>query len=219
MNKETTNWPRIATYVALVAALLGAVADVLLLYNPAGGYELNDYVFTLDIPPTRMLIGHYLGIFFIPLEMLGLFQVYRALKPAGPTLSWGVIISALYLGFPGVVYHATVGFTASFLRSATNNPAVDMQATWEYVRLLSDPLAAVLPVGFFIMSGLLIYTILKQPTLYPRWMAACTPLTFYLLCVLAYLVVPSVGTILAPAGFNLSFFFFFAISLWAEKTK
>ncbi len=177
---------------------------------------MNDYQFMLVLDPTRVMVGHFLGIFFIPLEMLGLFQVYRALKPAGGKLSWAIVIAALYLGFPGVVYHASVAFTAAFLRTMTDNPAIDLQQSWEYVRLLSDLLAAVLPVGFIVMSGLLIYTILKKPTLYPRWMAACTPLTFYALCILAYLLVPAVGTILAPAGFNLSFFCFFAISLWAE---
>lgn len=216
---QQTNWIRIATYIALISAMLGAVADVLLLYNPAGGYELQGdlkYAFLLDLDANRVMIGHFLGIFFIPLEMLGLFQVHRALKPAG-AYAWAIVISALYLGFPGVVYHATVAFSKAFIDVKAANPQLAMEESWNHVIMLSDPLAAVLPIGFIIMSALLIYTILKQPTKYPKWMAACTPLTFYVICILAYLVVPGIGNVLAPAGFNLSFMLFFIFSLKAEQ--
>lgn len=216
MQTNTKDWPRIATYIALTAALIGATADVLLLYNPAGGYENNDYRFLLDIAPNRILIGHFLGIFFIPLEMLGLFQVYRALKPAGKPLAWTVVISALYLGFPGVVYHGSVSYVGALLRGVQENPG--LAGEWEYTRLLVDPLAAVLPLGFVVMTVVLIYTILKKPTNYARWMAWCTPLSFYVLFLVSYLVVPAVGSVLIPAGFNLAFFFFFLFSLKAEKS-
>ena len=215
MKTDTRDWPRIATYIALSAALLGAIADVLLLYNPAGGYENNDYLFLLDIEPNRILLGHYLGIFFIPLEMMGLFQVYRALKPAGKSLSWAVVISALYLGFPGVVYHGSVGYVGAMLRSVQENPILADE--WLYTRLLVDPLAAILPVGFVVMTVILIYTILKKPTNYKRWMAWCTPLSFYVLFLVSYLMIPPLGALLIPAGFNLAFFFFFLFSLKAEK--
>lgn len=212
------NWIRKATYVAMCAAVLGAVADLLLLYNPNGGYFDNTYMFLLDISQTRLMAGHFLGIFAIPLEMLGLFQVYRALKPAGTKLAWAVMICTLYLGFPGVVYHGTVAFTGAYLKLMQQAPAnfEQMADLWPQVRLLSDVLAAALPAGFFVLSGLLLYTILKKPTLYPRWMAAFTPITFYVIFFLAFFIVKPVGAVLIPAGFNLSFLGFFAVSIYAE---
>lgn len=213
--KPKTDMIRVATYIALAAALLGAVADVLLLYNPNGGYEMDDYRFMLDLAPTRILIGHFLGIVFIPLEMLGLFQVYRALKPAGEGWAWAIVVSALYLGFPGVVYHGTVASTSSVLRLMEQAPEL-VKPEWDFIRLQVDPLAAALPIGFVIMTIILTYVILKKPTLYPKWMAWCNPLTFYALFLICYLIIPPLGSLLIPAGFNLAFFFFFLFSLIAE---
>lgn len=216
--KQGKDMVRIATYIALIAALLGATADVLLLYNPKGGYEADDYRFLLDLCKYRMLTGHFLGIIFIPLEMLGLFQVYRALKPAGGYWAWAIVICALYLGFPGVVYHGTVVSTGSVLRLMEQAPTI-VAPEWDYIRMQVDPLAVALPLGFVIMTIILTYVILTKPTLYPKWMAWCNPLTFYVLFLVSYLIVPAVGSFLIPAGFNLAFFFFFMFSLIAEKKQ
>lgn len=204
-----------ATYVALFASLAAALADVLLLYSPNGGYEAKDMGFLLNIPANRMMLGHFLGIFCIPLSMLGLLHVFHCIKPAGKYLPYVVCFGAVYLGYPGVMYHGSVAYTAAFLQLANHGDVAAMGMV-PHIRLLADPVAAFMPVAFIIVSLLFAYTVWNRETLYPRWMAFCNPFTFYLLCIVAYLTVPPIGNLLAPAGFNLSFFLFFICSLWAE---
>ncbi|MDX2001481.1 MAG: DUF6796 family protein [Chitinophagales bacterium] len=204
------------TKLAIVAAFIGAVADVLLLYNPEGGYENGDYFFLTQISNFRLLAGHYIGIFFIPLAMMGLLHVYHCLKPAGVTLAAGICMATLYLGYPGVVFHGTVAFTANFLKLMINGDT-NINSLMPYIRMLSDPLAIFMPLAFMTVSGLFVYTVIRRQTRYKRWMLFCNPLTFYSIFLVSYIVVPPVGEILLPAGFNLSFGLFFLCSLAAEK--
>jgi hypothetical protein len=208
----TTDYPRLVAKLAIVAAFLGTVADLLLLYSPTGGYEVGDYQFLQGISANRIMIGHYLGIFFIPLEMLGLFQVYRCLKPAGGWMPWAVVIGALFIGYPGIAYHGMVAFIHQMIQQGTLDAAA-----LERVRLLSEPVGAALAVGGGIVAGIMVYLILKKETLYPKWMVWCNPGAFYVLFAVCYLVIPVVGNFLIPAGFNLAFLLFFGCSLVAEK--
>lgn len=208
----TTDYPRLAAKLAIAAALLGAVADVLLLYSPNGGYETGDYAFLADIDTTRIVLGHYLGIFFIPLEMLGLFHVYRCIRPAGPKLAWAVVLGALFIGYPGVAYHGMVAFIHTLVANGLAN-----EALLEHMRLLSEPAGGALAVGGGVVAALFLYTVLKRETRYAKWMAYTNPGTFYVLFAISYLVLPVVGNVLLPAGFNLAFACFFACSLVAER--
>lgn len=214
MAISTTDYPRLAAKIAIVAALLGAVADVLLLYSPNGGYETGDYQFLLYITTERIIIGHYIGLFFIPLAMLGLFQVYRSLKPAGGAWPWIIVLGALFIGYPGVAYHGMVAFIHTLVSQGTAD-----EALLEHMRLLSEPVGGVLALGGGIVSVLFLYIVLKKDTRYPKWMAFANPGVFYLIIALSYLLVPPVGNVLLPAAFNLSFMLFFACSLAAERKE
>ncbi len=209
---KNADYPRLAAKIAIAAAFMGAVADVLLLYSPNGGYETGDYQFLKDIDTNRIVVGHYLGLLFIPLEMLGLFHIYRCLKPAGGWLPWAVVVGALFIGYPGVAYHGMVAFIHTLVNQGTADAALS-----EHLRLLSEPVGGALAVGGGVVAVLFAYTVLKKPTLYPRWMAFANPGTFYIVFALSYLIVPPVGNVLLPAAFNLSFMLFFACSLVAER--
>jgi hypothetical protein len=206
-------------YVAIIAAFIGAVADVLLLYNPAGGYEKGDYFFLLPISEGRLLAGHYLGIFFIPISMLGLLHVYHSLKPGGITLAAIICLAAVYLGFPGVVYHGAVGPMAWFIHHSRTIMPPSPDSVPPVVHAYVDALAVALPLGFAIVSGLFTFMVWKRPTRYNKWMLFCNPATFYIVIIITYLVIPPVGNVLAPAGFNLSFMLFFICSLRAERQQ
>ncbi|CAN5356245.1 hypothetical protein BH09BAC1_BH09BAC1_02050 [soil metagenome] len=212
MAAPITDYPRLAAKIAIAAALLGAVADVLLLYSPNGGYEMGDYAFLRDISTNRIVIGHYLGIFFIPLEMLGLFHIYRCIKPAGGWMPWAVVIGALFIGYPGVAYHGMVAFIHTLVTQGTAGAALI-----EHMRMLSEPVGAALAVGGLAVAGVFMYVVLKKHTFYPKWMACTNPGTFYIIIALTYLLIPPVGNLLMPAAFNLSFALFFACSLAAER--
>lgn len=208
---------KIASIIALIASLVGALADVLLLYNPAGGYETGDYHFLMDIPETRLLVGSYLGVFFIPLEILGLWHVYRALEPAGKKLVYPMIFMAVYAIFPGVVYHGTIGFTATFLKLSPLMSPELLNTNMDFLKALFEPLGATLFVLFTIASLLFVYIVTTKETHYCKWMAIANPFGIYMVFVLLYLSVPTIGNLLIPAGFNLAFFFFFLCSLLAVR--
>lgn len=214
MATTTTDYPRLAAKIAITAALLGAVADVLLLYSPRGGYETGDYQFLLDISQERIIIGHYMGIFFIPLAMLGLFHVYRCIMPAGGALPWAIVLGALFIGYPGVAYHGMVAFIHTLVHQGGADAAL-----LDYFRLLSEPVGGVLALGGGIVAILFMFVVLKRPTHYAKWMAFANPGVFYLVIALSYLLIPPVGNLLMPAAFNLSFAIFFACSLVAERGK
>ncbi len=211
-TSTTTDYPRLAAKVAIAAALLGAVADLLLLYSPNGGYETGDYQFLKEISTNRIIVGHYLGILFIPLEMLGLFHIYRCIKPAGGWMPWAVVMGALFVGYPGVAYHGMVAFIHTLVTQGTADAGL-----MEHMRLLSEPVGAALAVGGLAVAGIFMYIVIKKPTLYPKWIAFANPGTFYVVIAISYLLIPPVGNVLMPAAFNLSFLLFFACSLVAER--
>lgn len=212
---------KLACIIALIAALVGAVADVLLLYNPAGGYETGDYSFLLTISDTRLLAGSFLGVFFIPFEILGLVHIYKAIKPAGKII-YPIIFLGVYAVFPGVAYHGTVGLTATFVKFSEQLPdtykAFSVERL-EYIKSLFEPLGLALFVAFAIVSLLFAYVVVFKKTHYRSWMALFNPLAIYVVFVLLYLVYKPLGAILVPAGFNLAFFFFFLCSILAVKKK
>lgn len=198
--------------IAMGAALLGALADVLLLYNPQGGYEAGNYLFLQDIGSQRLLWGHYIGILIIPLEALGLWFIYEGIKPAGKNIGLAVLVIGVYVIFPGVAYHTTVIFTAHFLKLKQELPEESSAHLQELIPLwksFSEPLAAVLFTGFAVASLLLVWVLVQKRTDFAKWLAWWNPLTFYAVFLILYLVLPAVGTLLVPAGFNLAFFLFF----------
>lgn len=204
----------------MFGALLGAVGDVLLLYSPEGNYEAGDYLFLADIHPHRLLIGAYLGILFIPLEAFGLAVIYEKLKPAIEHKAWLFTIAIFFTLFPGIAYHATCAYTGIYLSIAQDLPADQSAYLFEqfnFIKLLFEPLGAFLAIGFFILSFLYSYLVLKKETKLEKWKAYFNPGLVYLLFILIYICFPILGNILAPAGFNLSMLIFFLIIAYEKK--
>ncbi len=55
---------RRAGIVGIVTGVALSIADISLLYSPAGGYESDAMLLT--IPMWRLLLGHYLGVLMLP---------------------------------------------------------------------------------------------------------------------------------------------------------
>lgn len=193
-------WINITALVGIIASALSVTSDLLLMYNPDGNFFDPTYSYLKDIPAERMMIGHFMGIFFIPLELIGLLIVYAGLKPAGKKVATSMLVIGAYLGFPGVAYHGTVSFIAYILR----NPMADQEAAFQWFKMLSDPLAGVFVTGFFVVSLIFAIPTLKGKTLFPKWVAIFNPLMIYLVLVILYFVFPALGNFLIPTGFNLA---------------
>lgn len=206
--------------MGMLAAAVGMTADVLLLYVPNGGYENWDYRFFTQIGADRLLWGHFLGVIFIPFELLGFWQVYKALEPAGRRFVLPVMLPIVLVTVWGVAYHAMLAGLAAVMRlqgAGALLPAV-FEDTYLHLKTAIEPLGYLLFGIFVYISGGLFYLIRYRVTLYPRWVAWVNPLLVYLLAVGLYMLFPQhVGSAAVVAGFNLAIFVTLAVStavLW-----
>lgn len=204
-TKDTNlSYLRIAGFVAVLGACIGMVGDYCLLYSPGGGYMDGDYAFLRDIPNSRLIWGHYLGILAIPLEAAGLYIVWLALQPMGRKIALGSVLAGLYIMFCGVAYHGGVYPLADAVRMGGGQ--------MEAYRPFNEPLGLAFAVAFFVLVAVFTVAIARGKTALPSWMAACSPLVGYGIVMAFYFAFPIVGNLLAPLGFNLSMAIFFGVA-------
>lgn len=196
-------WARFAGIVAVLGAVTGMCGDYCLLYAPGGGYMDGDYAFLRDIPNSRLIWGHYLGILGIPLEAAGFYLVWLSLLPLGRRTAMGAVIAGLYIMFSGVAYHGTVYPLADAVRQGGGQ--------MEAFRPFNEPLGLAFAGVFFLLVIVMSWWILRGKTALPRWMAGVTPVVSYTVVMGLYLVLPGVGNLLAPMGFNLGMGLFFGV--------
>jgi len=198
-----------AIVIASVSALFASIGDVLLLYSPSGRY-FSSFQFYHDIGIERMVIGHYLGVFFIPLYIFGFYVLFLLFKSSSAQLGKSIFWVATLLLFPGVAYHAYCSAMAIDIQTQFK----DGMGPTAQLLYFSQPMVIIFVSGFFIFSALLSWAIFKGKTKLSRRVAFFNPIVIYFVCVLLYLFVPSIGNYLIVAGFNLSLLaLFLAITL------
>ena len=195
---------RMAGLVSVLGACIGMVGDYCLLYAPGGGYMDGDYAFLREIPNSRLIWGHYLGILAIPLEAAGLYIVWLALQPMGRKIALGSVLAGLYIMFCGVAYHGGVYPMADAVRMGAGQ--------MEAYRPFNEPLGLAFALAFFVLVAVFTIAIVRGKTALPRWLAVCSPLVGYGIAMALYFMVPIVGNLLAPLGFNLSMAIFFGVA-------
>ena len=210
--------------IGIVAALLGGLGDLLMLYNPEGGYEKQDYMFLMPIETWRVIIGYYLGVIFIPLQLIGFGLVYHALRPAGRKLTWPIIFTVVYILIIGVVYHAMLGGLAQFmhLKKQTFIDTELFQLTLNHYRMILEPLSVVLYLSFIVGSSGLGYLIQAGKTAYPKWANLFNPLLTHLVFLSIYIVNKPIGSALLITGLNFSLLILFLLSVilfWNKTAK
>ena len=202
--------------LGIAGAVLGAAADVLLLYIPGADLLDRSYAYLAEVPYKGLIWGHFLGIFAIPLTLAGYRMVCHALEPMGENVAWGVFGLVVLMFFSGVGYHGSLIFIAQALK--------DGQSI-ENLLFYFEPLGATLLFGFAALSLTLMILILSLKTRYPRWVALFNPLFIFLFCLASYFLLPKfpflpqIGNILLLAGFNLANALFLFISWIALRNK
>ncbi|MCB9234534.1 MAG: hypothetical protein H6581_22960 [Bacteroidia bacterium] len=197
---------RAAALVGITFSLLSCVADLALLYNPEGGYLAGDYAFLQGFSANRMAWGHFLGILFIPLQLVGLLPVYQGLRPMGRKYAGILFLLGVYNAYPGVAYHGSVAFIAESINHPGSPPV-------ESLKVFSEPLAAIFVGGFLLLSLLFVVPVARGKSAFPRWMAFFNPMAIYLILLGLFFAVPLIGNPLLVAGFNFSLAVFFLLSL------
>lgn len=203
MSKQQYNY----VLLSFFSALLAAVADVLLLFHPQADYLAGDYVFLLDIPVRRMMLGHYMGIFAIPFELPGIWVICTALMfPQQERGQKFFFLACMALAL-GVAYHGMVLWVATSLQVGV--PLADVRPFFEPVGFSMAAIFLFLSIGFE-------WLVLKGRTALPKWVALFNPLVFYLLFVGLYFLAPVIGKALLVAGFNLGLACLFAAILFSK---
>ncbi len=205
---------KILLILAIIASCIGCMADVLLLYSPNGNYHIGDYTFFKDISSERLIWGHYLGVFFIPFELLGFWVVSKTFKQAGEKVPLLFFAAISFIMFPGVVYHGTLIFVAYILKISNYDPLVLEEIRWFF-----EPMSAILGVFFFLFSLYLLYAHIKNKTSLPKWLMYFNPGLLYLIIILIYFLIPTIGNILMVAGFNLAIGLFLLACTFALWNK
>ncbi|PIQ37141.1 MAG: hypothetical protein COW59_08815 [Lysobacterales bacterium CG17_big_fil_post_rev_8_21_14_2_50_64_11] len=197
-----------------LAALLVGIAEFAMQFSPAGGYEAADYGYFAQVPGWRLSAGHFLGVLAAPLYLAGYLHIFLAMRPAPPWLrisvlllgSYGFVIGAVWLGsrvYLGLIVHTqTAAMNGDLLTALLASAAAH-----------NEPLIQVVRAAIGAASLLFVGAVLSGRTLYPRWIAAFSPIALLAAVFASYLLVPAIGIYLLPTAMNIAHFAFFVLSL------
>ena len=215
--------------ISIFAAVGCVAADLILQYDPQGNYSLTTPA-PLTIALWRVFVGSFLGVFCIPLEIAGYWVVCTLLTATSPRLfrvlfwiiSYGIVI--------GTVFHGSV-LALILVEQAGHNAIGITQAT--LFHLQSTLLIFILPLGFFfeicyfILWGIVVVTILRNKTHYPKWFVLFVPVLGSLVItgISQSHIIPVLGNILYPTVLSLPHLCFFTVSTlyfrknWVTKIR
>lgn len=197
-----------AGLIAVLAAVLASVGDILLLHN--GMLRAQG---SAAVDAQALVAGHYLGVLCIPFYAVGYWLVSRGLRPS-ERLARLVFLAGCYLGALGAAIH---GVTAVIIETGPvgveNSPvtvphAVYLMPLW--LVLFAVSIAASIAYAIAVLGG---------RTAFPRWAAAFNPVLIVLAMIAASLPFPALAAYTVPASANLAhiLFFGFAAILLSRK--
>lgn len=128
---------RYAGIAALTCVAVMFAADVIMLGLPVSGTELSDYHVLLHIPEWRLRAGGY-GAFVIPVFVVGVWQLYEGIKPAGAR--WAIPPFLLLSNFfiAGAVYHYLFVFVGATVAAQAQMQSPDYEIMEALIRKMQD---------------------------------------------------------------------------------
>lgn len=178
MTVEKRNRIRFAGILALVCAAMVFVADVVMLGFPVSGDEISDYRILVNLPEWRLRIGGY-GAFLIIGFVIGVWQLYEGIKPAGAWWSIPPFLLLSYFFISGAFFHFLVPFIGAAVKAQAQMQGPDSETMETLVQTMRMYWLAPYIAGVFsLVAGSLWFgaAILFRPTYFPKWMAALSPL-------------------------------------------
>lgn len=200
--------------LGVAGAALCAASDLVLLGGARSGreYQQSQLAVMETVSPARLLVGHALGVFSLPLALGGLPYMHAMLAPAGPAHAAGSIALLAWMFAVGTAFHglwAPMGHSAQLLHPGLSRDAV-VTAQQRYWRWLFTGSSIAFFTGGLWLGGI----VAAGWTSFPRWYAVLTPapLMMTLQTVSALLPAP-IGGWLAPAASNLVWVVVFGVPL------
>jgi hypothetical protein len=207
----------------IFGATLLLAADWILLGTLTSGSEFqrNWQVYLSAMPSWRLTVGGLAGPIGAWFYVVGFWQLYLALKPAGRVLAF-VVFAGFSMSFVWVAgaFHPSLPFVADALRAkqaASGEGGAVVQAAAERTFAYAGALYHVGLAPSVVGVALLAWTVFRKRTRYPRWFLAFNPALLYALTMLFEQVPEPLGGLLVIGAGNLVFLCFFALStvlLW-----
>jgi len=209
----------LAGSIAIFGALMGVCAD--LLSGWSSSPNRMQTALSIDIESIRGLyrqkprwtfvLGTYMGVFFIPLQIPGFWLVSKAIEPAGKVKARVFLFGAIYVISLGAGFHGTFAFVGDTIQSGDEHLLNQFLPYWSNWGL------AVI-TGYLILCAFLFGLILTNRTAYPRWSALITPIPIMFLTGLLIAALPETayGTraFLAVTGLNLPIVLLLTYTTW-----
>lgn len=219
INKHTTNKHSILLLgsLAIIGTAIGVLADYF------SGWSDNpnamDTAFSLSLenikglfehkPRWTYVVGNYLAIFFLPFHIVGSYLIYLALRPANKKYAKIYFYPAVYLAVLGTGYHGTYAFVADIIQSGNEVLMLKMLDYWQYW-------GAFLVAGYSLLSIYAFVLILRNKSIFPKWVAFLSPLSLIVITTIINFILPSsmsgIKTFLTVTGLNLPLAIFYFIT-------
>ncbi len=170
-------WIRIFGIFGIFGGLTLFAGDMLFYYDPINTNLMENMGNASDF---RIITSGLTALIATWFYMLGLIQVYYALKPTKPILkniiliSFGAILTAY-----GVIHGAYVAIATSAKLAAQNNLDIN-ESVYLAVKANNILRLFIYPI-FGLLSFLFITQVWKRKTLYPRWIILFFPLIPFLI--------------------------------------
>jgi hypothetical protein len=168
---------RLAGIVSLACAAIMFAADVIMLGLPLSGSEVADFRTLADIPEWRLRLGSY-GAFVIIVFVVGIWQLYEGIKPAGAWWSIPPFLLLSYFFISGAIFHFLVPFIGAALKTQLHIQGEGSES----IKMLVQTMRSYWLVPYYtalvsLAIGTLWFAaaVLFRPTYFPRWMAALSP--------------------------------------------
>ncbi len=194
-----------------LGALLVGTGEFMMQFSPAGGYEAADYGYFAQVPAWRLSFGHFLGALAAPLYLAGYVHVYLAMRPAPMWLRNTVLLLGIYGFVIGDVWLGSRVYLGLIVQAQAGG--LDATALLAQAAAHNEPLIQVVRVVIGLASLLFVGAVLSRRTLYPRWMAAFSPIALLAAVFVSYAIIPAIGVYLLPTAMNIAHFTFFMLSM------
>ena len=193
----------IALYIAVISSLISCISDILLLYAPGQDYLKGDYLFFKSISTSNMMIGHYLGVIFIPLQVLAVPWLNKHLKIVSNKQKAIIAVVMLYSIIMGCVYHASCAMMGIGL--SVKLPDNDIVSLYNNLYV---PFALIFIIGLGYISYYVALVIYKEKTNFNKALALFVPINIAILIyVIDFLTYIDIG-LFTVSSFNLSILLF-----------
>ena len=157
-----------------------------------------------------------------PLCIVGYVHVFLAMRPAEAWQRLVVLISGGYAFALGAQWLGS-RFYSELIADAFSYSSAPAEATIANLLVIvaseNEPLLWAHEVGIAVSSTVLTLAVLRGRTLYPKWFAACSPITLLAAAMAVGSYIPVSGKYLAPAAMSGAHALFFGFATLSIKSR